>query len=326
MTVSSTVEICLPLPSSLPRDALELHPLELAVLDDEPGGDVVDQDVDLLLLGVLQLPGRGLEVGAGAAGHHLDVLAAEAPRRAAAVHRGVADADDQHALADRADVLEGDALQPVDADVDPLGRFLAARAARDPCRAARPSRRTRRRSLRRAAPSGSAPACRSGLDAHVDDHRDLVVEHRGRQAEAGDVRPHEAARPAVLLEDRRPRSRAAPDRWPPSARPGRRRCRRPACRSSSPAALGSRSLTSPLRSAATRLMRQIATGFSSTRPRRQAGSHGRSQVRPRIPGNTLDSRFSMYASSYRPWATRRMYSGTLVWAGHAHWQSTTLWK
>ena len=25
-------------------------------------------------------------------------------------------------------------------------------------------------------------------------------------------------------------------------------------------------------------------------------------------------------------AIRRMYSGTGVWAGHAHWQSTTLWK
>ena len=41
---------------------------------------------------------------------------------------------------------------------------------------------------------------------------------------------------------------------------------------------------SSLLSAATRFSRQIATGSSSTRPRRQAGSHGRSQVRPRIPG------------------------------------------
>jgi Tol biopolymer transport system component len=35
------------------------------------------------------------------------------------------------------------------------------------------------------------------------------------------------------------------------------------------------------------------TGFSSTRPRRQAGSHGRSQTRPRIPGNTFECRFTM---------------------------------
>ena len=70
----------------------------------------------------------------------------------------------------------------------------------------------------------------------------------------------------------------------------------------------------------------MATGFSSTRVRRHAGSQGRSQVRPRMPGNTLDARLSMYASAYRPWAIIRMYSGTFVCAGHAHWQSTTLWK
>ncbi len=28
----------------------------------------------------------------------------------------------------------------------------------------------------------------------------------------------------------------------------------------------------------------------------------------------------------RPWAISRMYPGTLVCAGQAHWQSTTLWK
>ena len=32
------------------------------------------------------------------------------------------------------------------------------------------------------------------------------------------------------------------------------------------------------------------------RPRRHAGSHGRSHVRPRMPGKTFDSRLSMYAS------------------------------
>ena len=54
--------------------------------------------------------------------------------------------------------------------------------------------------------------------------------------------------------------------------------------------------TSPLWSAATRFSRQMATGFSSVRTRRQAGSQGRSQVRPRIPGNTLDSQLIMNAS------------------------------
>src|SRR5205085_784493 len=79
-------------------------------------------------------------------------------------------------------------------------------------------------------------------------------------------------------------------------------------------------------SAATRLRRQMATGFSSRRVRRQAGSQGRSHVRPRMPGKTFDSRLRIYASEYCPCAIIRMYSGTGVWAGHAHWQSTTLWK
>ena len=59
-------------------EPLELHALELAALDHEALRGVVDDDLDLLLLGVLQLPGRGLEEAARAARHDLDVLA---PRR-----------------------------------------------------------------------------------------------------------------------------------------------------------------------------------------------------------------------------------------------------
>jgi hypothetical protein len=50
---------------------------------------------------------------------------------------------------------------------------------------------------------------------------------------------------------------------------------------------------SSLLSAATRFSRQIATGSASTRPRRQAGSQGRSQVRPSTPGNTFDFQLIM---------------------------------
>ncbi len=39
------------------------------------------------------------------------------------------------------------------------------------------------------------------VHAHVDDLRDLVVEHLGRQAERGNVGAHQAAGHAVLLED-----------------------------------------------------------------------------------------------------------------------------
>ena len=64
------------------------------------------------------------------------------------------------------------------------------------------------------------------------------------------------------------------------------------------AGFGSRARMSSLKSAATRLSRQMATGSgysplpSSTRPRRHAGTHGRSQVRPRIPGKTLLFQFT----------------------------------
>ena len=61
----------------------------------------------------------------------------------------------------------------------------------------------------------------------------------------------------------------------------------------SAAGRGRRLTMSSLKSAATRFRRQIATGSSSTRPRRQAGSQGLSQVRPRIPGNTLDFQLIM---------------------------------
>jgi len=67
----------------------------------------------------------------------------------------------------------------------------------------------------------------------------------------------------------------------------------------SAAGRGRRLRTSSFKSAATRFKRQMATGSgfsacaSSTRPRRQAGSQGRSQVRPRMPGNTFDAQFTM---------------------------------
>jgi hypothetical protein len=61
-----------------------------------------------------------------AAHDDLHVVAAQAARRAAAVHRGVAAAQHDHALADLGDVAERDRGQPVDADVDVGGGFLAA--------------------------------------------------------------------------------------------------------------------------------------------------------------------------------------------------------
>src|SRR5690606_7780467 len=87
-------------------EPIEAHPDEPAVLDDERLRRVVDDDLDALLLGVLELPLGSLEELARLARDDLHVLRAEAQSAAAAVHRGIADADDQHPLADRVDVPE----------------------------------------------------------------------------------------------------------------------------------------------------------------------------------------------------------------------------
>ena len=107
-------------------EPLERHAFQLSVLDDESLRRVVHDDLDVLLLRILELPLGGLEEAPGLARHHLHVLRAEPERRTAAIHGGVADADDQHALADLVDVLESDRFEPGDADVDPV-RVLAAR-------------------------------------------------------------------------------------------------------------------------------------------------------------------------------------------------------
>ena len=100
-------------------------PVELAVLDHEALGRVVDDDLDAFFFGVLQLPGRRFEEAARPARHHFDVFAAQPARGAAAIHGRIADADDQNPFADRVDVAEGDGFQPVDADVDAV-RIVAA--------------------------------------------------------------------------------------------------------------------------------------------------------------------------------------------------------
>ena len=49
-------------------------PTSLPFLDDKVLGRVIDDDLDVLFLGVLQLPVRGFEKATRFARHHLDVL------------------------------------------------------------------------------------------------------------------------------------------------------------------------------------------------------------------------------------------------------------
>src|SRR6185437_7109715 len=72
-------------------------------------------------------------------------------------------------------------------------QILAARRARPDEHGVEPRPEQRLQALHRRAVAD--------VGAHVDDHGDLFVEHGGREPEAGDVRPHQTARPRVLLED-----------------------------------------------------------------------------------------------------------------------------
>ena len=145
----------------VPLQALELHADELSVFDYKTQRRMVDEDLDVFLFGVLQFPGRSFEETARPARHHLDVLAAQPAGRPAAIHRRVADADDQHLFADRIGVSEGDGFQPIDADVNAIGivaarqiqLFTARRAGAD---------KDRIEIFGRAAPSCSRSACYSG--------------------------------------------------------------------------------------------------------------------------------------------------------------------
>src|SRR5215469_15662872 len=122
---------------------------------------------------------------------------------AAAVHGGVADADDEHAPADLVDVAEGHGFQPRDADVDVGGAGLApgkpellalGRAGAHEYRIEAAAAQQLTHALHR--------RVQAQVHAHAGDHGNLFVQHAVRQAERGDVGAHQTAGLAVLLEDR----------------------------------------------------------------------------------------------------------------------------
>ena len=136
------------------------------------------------------------------------------------------------------------------------------------------------------------------FDAQAEHVADLLVDHGIGQAEFRNLRADHAARLGIAVEHD-----AFVAQRRQIARHGQRR-RAGADQRDALAVLrfggdGSRSRMSSLKSAATRFKRQIATGSglalafaisgepSSTRPRRHAGSHGRSQVRPEDAGKNV---------------------------------------
>src|SRR5690606_20297564 len=79
-----------------PLDAVELHTHQPSVLNHEPAGSVVLDDLYAFLLGIGEFPWRSLEMRARAPCDHLYVRCAQAKSGPAAVHRRVADADDEY--------------------------------------------------------------------------------------------------------------------------------------------------------------------------------------------------------------------------------------
>ena len=120
-------ELAPPLVVLLRRDLLERDAGQLAVLVRERLRHEVVVDRDALVRGVLLLPRRRLHFVEAGAHDDLHVLAAQPLRAAAAVHRGVAAAQHDDALADLRRVAERHAGEPVDADVDVLRRLAPAR-------------------------------------------------------------------------------------------------------------------------------------------------------------------------------------------------------
>ena len=163
---------------------------------------MIDEDLHVLFFGVLQLPVGCLEKPPRLASHHLDVCGTQAQRRATTVHGGVTDADDQHALADLLDVLEGNRFEPVDADVYAFAviapRYFEVLAARCP--------RADEHCVELAAVEEFLHALDAviqlQLDAHVDYVADLFVENLRRQAKTRNVGTHESAGRFERLEDR----------------------------------------------------------------------------------------------------------------------------
>ena len=122
-------------------------------------------------------------------------------RAAAAVHRGVAAAEDDDALADLGDVAERDRRQPVDADVDVRRGLLAARDRE--VAAARRARADEDRvpvlgeqRLHRIDPRAAAE-----LDAEPQHVAGLLVDHFLGQAKARDLRADHAAGLRIAVED-----------------------------------------------------------------------------------------------------------------------------
>src|SRR5262249_37011770 len=143
--------------------------------------------------GVFFFPGRGLHFLKTGTHDHLDAFAAKPARGAATVHGRVAAAENDHALSDLVGVAERNAGEPVDADVDIGGGFLAA--GNIEFAAARRARADKDRIVVVGKQLLHAVDARAAfeLDPKIEDVIRLFVNDGIGQAEFWNLRPHHAA-------------------------------------------------------------------------------------------------------------------------------------
>ena len=159
------------------------------------------QNWNVLVHGVLLFPRGRLHFLEARADDHLDVLAAEPARGAAAVHCGVAAAEHDDAFSDPIDVPEGDGGEPVDADVDVRRGLFAAgdveiATAR---RAAADEDRIPTLGQQRLEAVDALAATK--LDPEIEDVVAFLVDDGFGQAESRYLRADHAARLWILIED-----------------------------------------------------------------------------------------------------------------------------
>ena len=175
-------------------------------------GHQIIVDRDALVHGVFLFPRRRLHFLEARAHHHLHVLAAEPARGAAAIHGGVAAAEHDHALADFRGVAERHRGQPVDADMDVLGRFLAAGDVEVAAARRAGADEDRVPAFRQQRLHAVDALAAAEFDAEVEDVAAFLVDDGVGQAEFRDLRADHAAGFRHRCRTPRNDSRAAPDR------------------------------------------------------------------------------------------------------------------
>ena len=255
----------------------------------------------------------------------------EAARRAAAVHGGVAAAEHDHALRHARDVAERDGGEPVDADVDVLRGLLAPGNVEVPA-----ARRARAHEDRVVAVAQQFLQRLDALvgaevDAQVEDVAHFLVDHALGEAEPRDLRADHAAGALVGLEHRDlvaerrevarhgERGGAGADAGDALAVLLPAGLRQP--RPDVVLVVGGDALQAADRD---RLGLLALVLLDAAAP--AGGLAGPVAGAPEDAGEDVRLPVDHVGVAVAPCAIRRMYSGTGVWAGQAHWQSTTLWK